>query len=265
MNHLKWTLTFVALSLSACGGGGGSKDTASATSSGSSGQTYVTQQVNDMTSAFKQRQDAPGATNLTGTWIEAAGDVGTASGKYNGSSLNSSWQDLGVQIYQVVDNGPNLTVTPCDTPSTHYTFTYNASGQVVQNSSDPYSPVGDVTGNNDINFGVTPYTYHVTETTSDYTTQGQSTLHWIKLSTSLTANVGYISATGMSANLTCAYYYQSNYKLSGVAHHEYEVFMQDDNSNQYYATGGDSDALPTRTGNVFSLTYKGVPVTVTLY
>ena len=110
MNHLKWTLTFVALSLSACGGGGSSGT--AATSSGSSEQTYVEQQVNDMTSVFKQRQDAPGAANLTGTWIEAAGDVGIVSGKYNGNSLTGSWQDLGVQVYQVVDNGPSLTVTP---------------------------------------------------------------------------------------------------------------------------------------------------------
>lgn len=266
MTSTRYLIALAPFLLTACGGGGGSSATHSSTTSGDgaktlSAQEVVERNVSDFIDTMAASQSGAADGNLTGIWIEAAGDIRSESGVVEGSSYSSDTTDTIYHVHFVMDNGNSVDVSDCSTALTLYTFHYDEGGNVLwSNFKGDNKPVGTITGNKQIDFGTTPYTGSKTTSSTDLTFSGTYTSQWIKLNSSLQATIGRLSGAGVAKDIACANLVTSTGTVDGDDSETFRVLFRDKDADWMASDSSTGDDLPTRSGKTFTLYVDGVKV-----
>ena len=271
MKQTRYLLALAPFLLTACGGGGGSSTTGNSYDTGDNAkdvtpQAQVTRNVDDFISDVARTQSSSADANLTGVWIEVAGDIRNTNGVADGSSTNSDTVDTIYQVHYLMDNGNSIDVSDCSTALTLYTFHFDASGNVIwSNFKGDDKPVGTVTNNKQLDFGTTHYTGSKTNSTSDLSYSGDYTSKWIKLNGTLQSTIGKLYGTGISKNVSCANLVTTTGTVDDNYSESFKALFRDDKGDYLATDSSSGDDLPTRSGKTFTLYVEGVKVTFTLY
>ena len=271
MTNSRYLIAFASLLLTACGGGGGA-DSSSLSSSSDAGKVLSAQEsmardINSFINTVASTQSTDSDANLTGIWIEAAGDIRSENGLVDGMSTSSDTVDRIYHVHFVMDNGNSIDVSDCSTALTLYTFHFDEQGNVIWSNfkGDGTKPVGTVTHNKQIDFGTTRYVGSKTTSTTDVSFSGDYTSQWIKLNTSLQAAIGKLSGSGLSKEVACANLLTSTGEVNGDDSESFSVLFRDKNADWLSSDSSNGDDPPIRTGKTFTLYVSGAKVQFKLY
>lgn len=269
MNALKSLMLFTPCLLVACGGSGGSSDTASPASTGedtastpivSASQQQINANIQEFSQLTQARQSGS-SDNLTGIWIEVAGDIRHESGTEDGESVSGESVENLYRVHFVSDNGTTVDVSDCSTTLTLHTLQYNDSGQLVWRSfKGENKPVGTVTDNRMIDFGTTAYQYPRITANADLTISGDYSSRWMKLSNDLDDSIGSLSGYGQRKPIRCTSLSSTDGSLNDEDVARYNALFRDASGDWLTTDQTSGNAAPVRDGTRFTMVYDSATV-----